>query len=156
MRMEPQIIQISESRDMETISASLDASKSGHAVYTTVHSGSVAETLRRVVNMFPFDGRSMIQLDVVESTKMIIAQKLLKTVDGKRTAVREYLNFDQNVREILWDTDNIAKAAAETVAKFGYPMSKDIQRVFDEGLISEKEYNKQMKEYEMEMSVIRR
>jgi hypothetical protein len=35
-------------------------------------------------------------------------------------------------------------------------MSKDIQRVFDEGLISEKEYNKQMKEYEMEMSVIRR
>lgn len=156
MRMEPQIIQISESRDMETISASLDASKSGHAVYTTVHSGSVAETLRRVVNMFPFDGRSMIQLDVVESTKMIIAQKLLKTVDGKRTAVREYLNFDQNVREILWNTDNIAKAAAETVAKFGYPMSKDIQRVFDEGLISEKEYNKQMKEYEMEMSVIKR
>lgn len=156
MRMEPQIIQISESRDMETISASLDASKSGHAVYTTVHSGSVAETLRRVVNMFPFDGRSMVQLDVVESTKMIIAQKLLTTVDGKRTAIREYLHFDQNVREILWDTDNIAKSAAETVAKFGYPMSKDIQRVYDEGLISKEVYEKQMNEYEQEMSVIRR
>ena len=156
MRMEPQIIQISESRDVETISASLDASKSGHAVYTTVHSGSVAETLRRIVNFFPFEGRSMVQLDVVESTKMIIAQKLLNTIDGKRTAVREYLVFDQNIREILWNTDNIAKAAAETVMEFGYPMSKDIQRVYDEGLISEKVYNKEMKDYEKEMSVIRR
>jgi defect-in-organelle-trafficking protein DotB len=141
---------------VETISASLDASKSGHAVYTTVHSGSVAETLRRIVNFFPFEGRSMVQLDVVESTKMIIAQKLLNTIDGKRTAVREYLVFDQNIREILWNTDNIAKAAAETVMEFGYPMSKDIQRVYDEGLISEKVYNKEMKDYEKEMSVIRR
>jgi defect-in-organelle-trafficking protein DotB len=156
MRMEPQIIQISESRDMETISASLDASKSGHAVFTTVHSGSVAETLRRVVNMFPFDGRSMIQLDVVESTKMIIAQKLLNTVDGKRTAIREYLDFDAAVREKLWATNNIAKTAAEVVAESGYPMSRDVERVYSEGLIDVKEYDKQMKEYEMAMSVVKR
>lgn len=156
MRMEPQIIQISESRDMETISASLDASKSGHAVYTTVHSGSVAETLRRVVNMFPYSGRSMVQLDIVESTKMIIAQKLLKTVEGKRTAVREYLNFDQTVRERLWATDNIAKTAALTVAEIGYPMANDIERVYKEGLIGSKEYDKQMREYQLEMDVIKR
>ena len=156
MRMEPQIIQISESRDMETISASLDASKSGHAVYTTVHSGTVAESLRRIVNMFPYEIRDVIQLDVIESTKMIIAQKLIETVDGKRTAIREYLIFTPTVREALWNAKNIAKTAIEMVEQYGHPMTKDLDIAFENGTISESVYNKYKREYNNEIEASKR
>ena len=156
LRMEPQIIQISESRDLETISASIMASETGHAVTTTIHAGSVAESFRRIINMFPQESRKYAEYSVITSTKMIIAQKLVKTVDGKRTAIREYLVFTPIIIEKLLKSDNIALDLISIVEEYGSPMSKDIQRVFDEGLISEKEYLKQKKEYQGSMDAIKR
>lgn len=156
MRMEPQIIQISESRDTDTIQASLDASKSGHAVFTTLHSPNVPETLRRIVNMFPIGARSSIQLDIVESTSAIISQKLLKTKDGKRTAVREFLVLTPEVKEMLWNSNNIGKTAIDVLQQYGYPMTRDIQRVFDEGLITQDLYDKMMFNYNQQIKVIKK
>lgn len=156
MRMEPQIIQISESRDIDTIEASLRASKSGHGVYTTIHSGSVAESLRRIINMFPADTRDSVQLDVIESTKMIIAQKLIETVDGKRMAIREYLIFTPEVREHLWNAQNIGQKAIEMVERFGHPMTKDLDAAFEKGLISEEVYTKRRKDYDNEVNATKR
>lgn len=156
LRMEPQIIQISESRDLETINASIMASETGHAVTTTLHAGSVAESFRRIINMFPQESRKYAEYSVITSTKMIIAQKLVKTIDGKRTAIREYLVFNPVIVEKLLKSNNISLDLISIVEEFGHSMSKDIDRVFEEGLISKEEYKKQKTEYQEKVNSIKR
>jgi defect-in-organelle-trafficking protein DotB len=58
MRRAPDIIFTGETRDIETAEASIAASQSGHAVYTTLHANSVTDVFSRIVNMFPMDARS--------------------------------------------------------------------------------------------------
>lgn len=154
MRMAPQIIQIGECRDYETIEAAVEASKTGHAVYSTLHANSAPQTLRRMVAMFPNDMQSMAQLDIVESTKLIIAQRLLPTVDGKRCAIREYLPIDAQVRDMLWRSDNIGRTAVEALSRYGRSMAEDIENRFREGKISQSVYERNLYNYEADMKVM--
>lgn len=82
-----------ESRDQETIAASIEAAMTGHPVYTTLHTNGVAETIRRLVNTFPHEERHGRSIDILETIRMVIWQRLVPTIDGKRVALREYLVF---------------------------------------------------------------
>lgn len=100
MRRAPQIINVGESRDRETMSASIEASLTGHLVNTTTHAGSVAEALRRMATVFPPEEREGRAFDLITSLQLVIVQHLVRTRDGRgRVAVREYLRFDDDVRD---------------------------------------------------------
>ena len=101
-----------ESRDYETINAVIDAALTGHPVYTTVHSNGVAETVRRLVGSFPRSERIGKTVDIIETARLIIWQKLVPSTDGKQIALREFLVFDEAVREKLLESDltNITKS----------------------------------------------
>lgn len=101
LRRKPSIILVGESRDKETVRASVEASMTGHLVYTTVHANGVAETVKRLVNVFEPGERHAMAYDIIESMRMIVAQRLVRSADGKRVALREYLEFDQSLRERL-------------------------------------------------------
>ena len=101
LRRSPGLILVGESRDTETISASIEAALTGHPVYTTLHSNGVPETIRRLVASFPADERVGRIIDILETVRLVIWQKLVPTVDGKRVALREYLVFDEHVRDEL-------------------------------------------------------
>lgn len=87
---------------------------------------------------------------------MIIAQKLIETVDDKRVAIREYLIFTPEVREHLWNATNIGQKAIEMVERFGHPMTEDLKKVYDEGIISEEVYKKRKKDYDNEVNAAKR
>src|SRR5579872_6230789 len=93
LRRKPRLILVGEARDQETMSAVLEAALTGHPVYTTLHSNGVAETMRRLVTTFPTDERHGRTIDILETIRLAIWQKLVPTVDGKRVALREYLIF---------------------------------------------------------------
>ena len=137
LRMAPNVILIGESRDYETVSASVEASRTGHAVYSTVHSNSVAETIRRLVAVYPDDLQSFAQFDIVDSSTMYVAQRLVPSTDGKRVALREYLIFDSDVKDRLRTADNIVRETYRAVEEFGRPMIEDAQKKLDEGRITE-------------------
>lgn len=105
LRRKPRLILVGESRDYETINAVLDAALTGHPVYTTVHSNGVAETVRRLVGSFPKSERAGKTIDIIETLRLIVWQKLVPSTDGKQTALREYLVFTDKIRDELLSGD---------------------------------------------------
>jgi len=142
LRRKPRLILVGEARDPETIGAVMEAAMTGHPVYTTLHSNSVSETIRRLVITFPPEERQGRTIDIIETVRLVISQRLLPATDGKRVALREYLVFDEKVRDILLETDilNITNTVRKIVREQGHTMEKDAKEKFDAGLITERQY----------------
>ena len=142
LRRKPRLILVGEARDPETISAVMEAAMTGHPVYTTLHSNSVAETIRRLVITFPPEERQGRTIDIIETVRLVISQRLIPTVDGKRVALREYLVFDEKIRDILLDTDvlNITNVVRKLVREHGRTIEADAHDKFKAGVITERQY----------------
>ncbi len=142
LRRKPRLIMVGECRDAETISAALEAALTGHPVYTTLHTSGVAETMRRLVTSFSGEERLGRTIDILETIRLCIWQKLVPTVDGKRVALREYLVFNEQIRDMLLESDpnTITSTTRKLVRQQGQLMTVDAQKKFEEGVISERTY----------------
>lgn len=142
LRRKPRLIMVGECRDAETISAALEAALTGHPVYTTLHTSGVAETMRRLVTSFSGEERLGRTIDILETIRLCIWQKLVPTVDEKRVALREYLVFDEEVRDILLESDpnDVTAATRKLVRQKGQLMTWDAKLKFEQGIISERVY----------------
>lgn len=150
LRMAPTTILVGEARNYEEITSALEASVTGHVVFSTVHANSVAETFQRMVATFPEELQYQGKSDLIQALKCIVAQRLIPTADGKRTAIREFLILDQKIKEELMKAENLALAASKAVAKYGKPMMTDVKSKFEAGIITEEMYNKQKVNYDRE------
>ena len=102
LRRKPHIINVGEARDFATISASLEASLTGHLVYTTTHAGSAADAIRRLLTTFPGNEREARAYDLGSSLRFLMVQHLVPRCDIiGRIPIREYLRFTDRVRERL-------------------------------------------------------
>lgn len=142
LRRKPRLIMVGECRDAETISAALEAALTGHPVYTTLHTSGVAETMRRLVTSFAGEERLGRTIDILETIRLCIWQKLVPTVDGKRVALREFLVFDEEARDILLESDpnEITTTTRRLVRQRGQLMTLDAKEKFEQGIISERVY----------------
>ncbi len=142
LRRKPRLILVGEARDPETIGAVMEAAMTGHPVYTTLHSNSVAETIRRLVITFPPEERQGRTIDIIETVRLVISQRLVPTVDGKRVALREYLVFDEKIRDLLLETDilNITNVVRKLVREHGRTIEADAHEKFKAGIITERQY----------------
>lgn len=142
LRRKPMMIMVGEARDEETITAVLEAALTGHPVYTTLHTNGVAETIRRLVNAIPSEEREGKTIDIIETLRLIIWQKLIPSTDGKRVALREFLVFDEDIRDILLNEplEQITAITRRLVQEKGQTMEADAERKFQSGLIGEREY----------------
>ncbi len=143
LRRKPRAILVGESRDKETIAAVIEAAVTGHPVYTTLHTNGVAETIRRLVMTFPMEERSARTIDIIETIRVAIWQTLVPSVDGRRVALREYLIFDEKIRDALLDTpvEMVTAKTRELLVEYGQTMDADAKRKFDAGLIGQREYD---------------
>jgi len=142
LRRKPRLILVGEARDQETMAAVLEAALTGHPVYTTLHTTGVPETIRRLVGTFPADERIGRTIDIIETLRLIIWQKLVPTVDGKLVALREYLIFSEDVRDKLLESDpnQITSATRKILRERGQTMIDDAHKKFTDGIIAEREY----------------
>lgn len=142
LRRKPRLIMVGECRDAPTISAALEAALTGHPVYTTLHTSGVAETMRRLVTSFAGEERLGRTIDILETIRLCIWQKLVPTVDNKRVALREYLVFDEEARDILLDGDpnEVTSTTRKLVRQRGQLMTTDAKDKFEQGLITERTY----------------
>lgn len=101
MRRKPSAIGIGEIRDRETIDAAIEASLTGHATYGTGHVDSCPEAINRFIQMYPSAQQSAAANRLIGALRVILVQRLLKTVDGRRVAIREYVIFDRALRNEL-------------------------------------------------------
>ena len=91
MRAAPDVILIGEIRDRETMEAALALAGTGHLCIATLHANNAAETLDRIINMFPRVQHEQIYLDLSQYLRAILAQRLVRAGDEKRVASMEIL-----------------------------------------------------------------
>ena len=92
LRQDPDVIVVSELRDLETIRIALTAAETGHLVFGTLHTNSAPKTVDRIIDVFPADEQEQIRSMLAESLKGVVAQVLLRHKDGKsRMAAMEIM-----------------------------------------------------------------
>lgn len=155
LRMAPTTIVVGEARDYETISAAIEASNTGHIVFSTVHANSVAETFQRMISVYQPEMQHQARFDLIQSIRMVIAQRLIPSSDGRRVAVREFLALDQKMKDYLLEAKNLAVAVNEMVSTYGRPMMRDIKSKYDEGRISQAIYDRMRMNYEYQTVILK-
>ncbi len=114
LREDPDIILVGEMRDRETMEIALHAAETGHLVFSTLHTLDAKETLNRIIGIFPPDEQYRIRLVLASILEGIISQRLVPTIDKKRTAAMEIMIKTPRIKElILQNRDNEIKDALE-------------------------------------------
>jgi len=142
LREDPDVIMVGEMRDLETIQLAITASETGHLVLATLHTGSAARTLDRVLDVFPTDQRDQIRVMVAESLRGIISQQLVPRADGKgRVLALEVLMRTEAVASCIRDGKTfMLPGVMQTGGKMGMRLMDDsLLELFHEGLISKEE-----------------
>jgi twitching motility protein PilU len=101
MREAPDVIQIGEIRDRESMEAALNLAGTGHLVITTLHANNAPETLDRIINMFHQDQHRQVYMDLSQYLRAIISQRLVRSTDGKRIAAVEVMLNTPHVSELI-------------------------------------------------------
>lgn len=142
LRRKPNIILVGEARDRETISAAIEAGQTGHAVYTTTHTTGVAATIRRMISSFEPDERAERAYALMETLRMVVTQALVPKVGGGRVGVREWMVFNDTVREKLLDMDynQWTVEIQRIIPNFGRTLNQSASMLFEAGTIERRWY----------------
>jgi twitching motility protein PilT len=102
LREDPDVILVGEMRDLETISTALTAAETGHLVFATLHTQSTAQTVDRIIDVFPAEQQHQVRMQLSIALQGIITQQLLPTADGSaRTVACEVLVPTPAVRNLI-------------------------------------------------------
>ena len=91
MREAPDVILVGEIRDLETMQAALELCNTGHLTISTLHANNAHQAMQRIINMFPADRHKELFMDLSMNLVSILSQRLVTSVDEKRTAVLEVM-----------------------------------------------------------------
>jgi twitching motility protein PilT len=102
LRQDPDVILVGEMRDLETISTALTAAETGHLVFATLHTQDTAQTVDRIIDVFPPEQQGQVRVQLSVALQGIITQQLLPTADGAgRVAACEVLVPNPAVRNLI-------------------------------------------------------
>ncbi len=130
LREDPDIILVGEMRDVETIEIALHAADTGHLVFSTLHTLDAKETVNRIVSVFPHDEQNRVRMTLASVIRGVISQRLLPTVDGKRTAALEIMVRTPRIEQLIAENRDIE--IPDTIAE-----GKDLyhSQTFDQALL---------------------
>jgi twitching motility protein PilU len=116
MRAAPDVILIGEIRDRESMEAAVNLAGTGHLVLATLHANNCAETLDRIINLFPREQHTQIFLDLSQYLKAILGQRLVMGKDGRRTAAVEVMINTPHISELVKKGDVVSIKEAITAS----------------------------------------
>jgi twitching motility protein PilU len=105
MRAAPDVIMIGEVRDQDSMQAAINLAGTGHLVLATLHANNCAETLDRIINMFPATQHRQLMLDLSQYLRAILAQRLVWGKDQKRVAAVEVMLNTPHISELVKSGD---------------------------------------------------
>ena len=139
LREDPDIILIGEMRDLFTIETALTAAETGHLVLTTLHTGSAADSIDRIVGVFPEERQQQIRMQLSMTLRAVLAQQLLpnKSETG-RVCACELMVVNNAIRNLIREgkTPQIANAVATSAREGAITMDNAILKLYREGKIS--------------------
>lgn len=138
LREDPDVILVGEMRDIETIHLALTAAETGHLVLGTLHTSSAAQTINRIIDVFPSEDKPVVRTMLSTSIKAVVSQRLLKKVGGGRCAAYEIMVANSSIRNLIRE-DKIPQinSIIELSKKNGMCLMKDsINELLLKGMIS--------------------
>jgi twitching motility protein PilU len=108
VRAAPDVILIGEIRDRESMEAAINLAGTGHLVLSTMHANNAAESLDRIINMFPREQHNQIFLDLSQYLRAIMAQRLVMGKDGRRVAAVEVMINTPHIATLIKKGDVVS------------------------------------------------
>lgn len=91
LREDPDVVLVGEMRDYETIASALTVAETGHLVFATLHTNSAAQSIDRIVDVFPDEQQKQIRLQLSNTLEAVFSQRLIASTSGKRVAAYEVM-----------------------------------------------------------------
>ena len=138
LREDPDVILVGEMRDLETISMAVTAAETGHLVFSTLHTNSAAETIERIIDVFPPHQQRQIRIQLAESLQGVISQTLLPNIDqSKRVPAVEVMVATPAIRNIIREEKiHLIPATIQSSQQYGMQsMDQSLRKLFRNHII---------------------
>ena len=141
LREDPDVVLIGEMRDLETIASAITIAETGHLVLATLHTNSAAQSIDRMVDVFPPHQQPQIRAQLSNILMAICSQRLIPAIGGGRIAAAEILAATPAVRNIIREgKSHQLEAVIQTGAEFGMQsMDKTLVSLIHNGTVSYEE-----------------
>ena len=138
LREDPDVVMIGEMRDFETIASALTVAETGHLVFATLHTNSAAQTVDRIVDVFPENQQGQVRIQLSASLEAVLSERLLPALAGGRVPAMEILVSTPAVKTAIRDgkthlIDNIIQTSVELGMK---SLEMDLSHLVKKGKIS--------------------
>jgi twitching motility protein PilT len=141
LRQDPDVILVGEMRDLETMSTALTAAETGHLVFATLHTQSTAQTVDRIIDVFPPSQQHQVRMQLSIALQGIVTQQLLPTADGSgRVCACEVLVPTPAIRNLIREgkTHQIYSAIQTSGASGMQTMDAHLAQLVRQGRINRK------------------
>ena len=139
LRQDPDVILVGEMRDLETISAAVTAAETGHLVFGTLHTTGAAETIDRIVDVFPTDQQEQVRSQLANGLEAVISQLLLPRQDKPgRVAAFELMVKTPSIQALIRDNKTFRITSdIQTGAKYGMvTLDAHLMHLYEQGMIA--------------------
>lgn len=118
LREDPDVVLVGEMRDFETIQAALTVAETGHLVFATLHTNSAAQTIDRIVDVFPENQQQQVRLQLSNVLEGVMALRLIPAISGGRVITAELITGTPAIRTLIRDgkthaIDNVIQTSGE-------------------------------------------
>jgi len=151
LRQDPDIIMVGEMRDLETIATTITLAETGHLVLATLHTYSAAQTIDRIIDIFPSHQQAQVRMQLSMVLAGVISQRLLPSLEGGRVAAREIMINTSAVSNLIRENKiSQIQTVIETNSKEGMTsIDQDIQKLFKNKLIAKEDAQANMNNPEL-------
>ena len=138
MRQAPDVIQIGEIRDAETMEAAIAFAETGHLCISTLHANNANQAIERIMNFFPHEKHNQMYFQLSLNMRAFISQRLIPTVDNKRVAAIEILLDTPRVKDLIMkrSIDVLKEAMAAGNEEGMQTFDQGIFKLYKEGTIT--------------------
>lgn len=118
LREDPNVVLVGEMRDFETISSTMTLAETGHLVFGTLHTSSAAQTIDRIIDVFPASQQGQIRQQVAAALRMVVAQRLVPKITGGRVCAFEIMIVNDAIRNLIregktFQIDNVMQTSSD-------------------------------------------
>ena len=138
LREDPDVVLIGEMRDLETIKAAITIAETGHLVFTTLHTNSAAQSIDRIIDVFPAHQQPQIRSQLANILMAICSQRLVPAINGGRVAVTEIMVANPGIRSLIREgkTFQLDTAIQTGAAEGMQTLDRTLAKYVQSGIIS--------------------